>query len=429
MGTQGTGKLKALFASRQKKPGMYHDGGGLYLQITSASARSWVFRYWVADRDPGTGEFLRDDAGRICGRSREMGLGSLHIVSLQDARDLAGEYRRMRRVGVDPIEAKRTAQMQQRLDSVKAITFKRCAADYIEAHRSEWKDPKHLQQWQNSIAQHAEPVIGDLSVQAIDTTAVHKVLAPIWTSIPETAGRLRGRIEAILDRAKVLGYRTGENPARWRGHLDKLLPKPSKVRKVEHHAAMPFAEIPKFMAALHMHETVVARALEFLILTAARSSEVLGAKWNELDLQGAVWTVPGERMKASKAHRVPLAPAALRIVNAMAASKGGEFVFPGNNSGDSLSEKVLWKMLRRMKIENVTPHGFRSTFRDWAAERTSYQNHVVEMALAHTIGDKVEAAYRRGDLFEKRRKLMHAWAQFCNAPASTGDVIPLRHTN
>jgi integrase len=385
---------------------MYGDGGGLWLQITSSNARSWIFRYWVAERR----------------QSREMGLGSLHVVSLQEARDLAGEYRRMRRQGVDPIEARHDTRAQRRLEAFKATTFKQCAEAYIDAHRAGWRDAKHRQQWANSLAQHAEPIIGNLPVQAIDTTAVHKVLQPIWTSIPETAARLRGRIEAILDWAKVLGYRTGENPARWRGHLDKLLPKLSRVRKVEHHAAMPYARIPEFITELRERDGAAARALEFCILTATRTGEVLGARRQEFDLDKAVWTVPAERMKAGVAHRVPLSPAALQVVKAM---NGGEFVFPGGNPGEPLSPKALHKALRRMGVKDATPHGFRSAFRDWAADCTHVANEVCEAALAHTIENKVEAAYRRTDLFEKRRELMNAWARFCT-DAGDADVVLLR---
>jgi integrase len=418
------GKLKALNVARVKQPGMYGDGGGLWLQVTSGDARSWIFKYWVQDRDPATGAPVRDKAGKVRGRTREMGLGSLVIVSLQQARELAGEYRKLRRQGVDPIEAHRAGKMQIALNAAKAITFKQCAEGYIKAHRAGWRDAKHLQQWQNTIAAYAEPIIGALPVGDIDTPLVLKVLEPIWTSRPETASRLRGRIERILDFAKVRGYRAGENPARWRGHLDHLLPHYRKVKKVKHHAALPYAEAPAFITELHTRDGVGARALEFAILTATRSSEALGAKWDEFDLKGAMWTVPAARMKSGKEHRVPLAPSALKIIKDMA-DKNGEFVFPGDNPGRPLAEKALWKVLYRMQAQNITVHGFRSTFRDWAADRTNYPNHVVEMALAHTIGG-VEGAYRRGDLFDKRRRLMDEWARYCSRAASAGAVVPLR---
>jgi integrase len=401
------GKLTALFVARAKRPGMYSDGGNLYLQVENESARSWVFRY----------------AGRY------MGLGSAFIVSLQETRELAHEYRKLRRQGVDPLEARRAEQARQRLDAAKAITFKQCAEAYINSHRAGWRDVKHIQQWQNTIATYAEPIIGALPVQAVDTALVCKVLEPLWTTRPETASRLRGRIESILDWAKVRGYREGENPARWRGHLDKIFPARSRLRKTQHHAALPYAEVPAFIAELRKREGTAARALEFAIYAAARSGEVLGARWSEFDfdnVDGPLWIVPAERMKARKEHRVPLAPHALQIAKDMARSRSGEFVFPNAPSGRSLSPRALWKVLSRMGVANATPHGFRSSFRDWAAERTNYPNHVVEMALAHAIGDRVEAAYRRGDLLEKRKRLMNEWARFCNTPIATGAVIPLR---
>jgi integrase len=397
------GKLTALFAARHKKPGMFSDGGGLYLQITSANARSWIFRYWSAEHQ----------------LSREMGLGSLHVVSLQEARDLAAECQRLRRQGVDPIVAKHTTKGQRRLADAKAMTFAQCVAAYIDAHRAGWKNPRHPEQWRNTLAQHAGPIIGDLPVQMIDTAAVHKVLTPIWTSTPKMAARVRARIEAVLDWAKVLGYRNGENPARWRGHLDKLLPQPGKVRRVEHHAAMPYGDIPEFMARLRARWSIDARALEFAILTAARSNEVLGAAWAEFDLGGATWTVPGKRMKGGKEHRVPLSSAALEIVKAV--KSDNDLVFPSGTSG-----RALYKLLRRMGIENATTHGFRSAFRDWTAERTSFPREVCEAALAHATSE-VEQAYRRTDLFEKRRELMNAWARYCDG-AGSADVVPLRQT-
>ena len=417
------GKLKALTVARVKKPGMYGDGGGLYLQVTSSGARSWIFRYWTEERDA-TGQIVRDEMGKVRGRSREMGLGSFNVVNLEHARELAGEYRKLRRQGVDPIEMRRKAKTEAALSAAKSITFAKCAQDYIKSHRAGWRSAKNLQQWENTLATYAEPIIGALPVQAVDTALMCKVLEPIWTTKPETASRVRRRIESILDWAKVRGYREGENPARWRGHLDKLLPARSKVRKVKHHAALPYAEMPAFMAELHKREDTSARALEFAILTAARSGEVLAARWEEFDLAGAVWAVPAEHMKTGKEHRVPLAPRTVKIVKDMVRSS--EFVFPRDKSGKPLSERALWKKLRHMKVENASAHGFRSTFRDWAAERTNYPNHVVEMALAHAIGDSVEAAYRRGDLFDKRRRLMDEWARFCNAPVSAGAVIPLR---
>jgi integrase len=419
------GKLKALTVARVKQAGMYGDGGGLYLQVTNSGSRSWIFRYWTQDRDPATGAPLRDETGKVLGRSREMGLGSFVVVSLEQARELASEYRKLRRQGVDPIATHRSLKAQA---SAKSITFSKCAQDYIKSHRAGWRNAKHAQQWENTLATYAEPVLGSLPVQAIDTALVLKAIEPIWATKPEMGSRVRGRIESIINWAKVRGYREGENPARWRGHLDHLLPARSKVRKVKHHAALPYAETPAFVAELHKRDATAARALEFAILTAARSSEVLGARWCEFDLDAAVWAVPSARMKAGREHRVPLAPRALEIIKGMAGLGSSDFVFPGGKEGKPLSEKALFKTLRRAKVENATVHGFRSAFRDWAAERTNFANDICEAALAHTIESKTEAAYRRTDLFEKRRKLMRAWSQFCEAPPAAGIVVRLRAT-
>ena len=391
------GRLTALFVKKHKTPGRFGDGGSLYLQITNANARSWIFRYG----------------------KHHAGLGSAFNVTLEEARDLAYEYRKLLREGVDPLEARKARKVQARLEAAKAITFKQCAEKYIEAHRASWKGHKHLQQWQNTIEQHCG-LINGLPVQAVDTEGVLAVLQPIWTTIPESASRIRRRIEAILAWATVRGYRTGANPAMWRNHLDKLLPRTSKVRKVAHHAALPYSEVPAFIAKLRQRERVTVKALEFAILTAARSGEVLGAKRDEFDLDAAVWSVPAQRMKGGRPHRVPLSPAAVRIVR----NGGSAFIFPGSNPGEPLSPKAMHKALRRMGVA-VTVHGFRSTFKDWAGECTSVANEVSEMALAHQIESGVEKAYRRGDLFDKRRELMNAWARFCTN-AGDADVVPLR---
>ena len=420
------GKLKALNVARVKQPGMYGDGGGLWLQVTSSGARSWIFRYWAEERDPATGQIVRDETGKVRGRSRECGLGSFSVVSLEQARELASVYRKLRQQGIDPIEARRKAKAEAALEAAKTITFAECAQNYIKSHRAGWQNPKHVQQWQNTLAAYAEPAFGSLPVQSVDTSLVLKAIEPIWATKPEMASRVRGRIEHVLDWAKVRGYREGDNPARWRGHLDKQLPARSKVRKVEHHAALPYIEISAFLTELSQREGLAARAFEFTVLTAARSGEVLGARWKEFDLDAALWTVPATRIKAGKEHRVPLSQRALKILKNMQ-GLSSEFVFPGDIPGRPLGEKALWKVLHRMKLdETITVHGFRSTFRDWAAERTNYPNHVVEMALAHAIGDKTEAAYRRGDLFDKRRRLMDEWARYCNIPTVVGDVIQLR---
>jgi integrase len=365
-----------------------------------------------------------------------MGLGPLALYGLQEARAKALDARRKRHEGVDPIEARRAERARQRLDAAKVITFKQCAEAYINAHRAGWRNGKHAGQWSATLSTYAYPHIGALPVQAIDIALVLKVLEPIWTAKPETANRVRGRLEIILDFAKGRGYRDGENPARWRGHLDKQLPARSKVRKVEHHAALPYIELPGFLVALRDQEGVAARDLEFTILTAARTGECIGATWSEISWTDKVWMIPGRRMKGDREHRVPLRERALTILREMEppdniSNAAKQFVFSGRKPGRPLSNMAFLVLLRRMGRTDVTVHGFRSSFRDWAAERTNFPSEVAEMALAHVVGNKVEAAYRRGDLFEKRRRLMQQWATFCaTAPAPVGErqgsVTPMR---
>jgi integrase len=404
------GKLTALKVDRAKQPGMYADGGGLYLRVTEDGAKNWVFRFMLN------------------GRPRWMGMGPLAIYCLQEARAKALDARRLRHEGIDPIETRKDERLRARLEAAKAITFKECADTYIKAHRAGWRNGKHAAQWQATLATYAEPLIGTLPVQAIDTALVLKVLEPIWTTKPETAGRVRGRIEAVLDWAKVREYRQGENPARWRGHLDKLLPARGKVRKVKHHAALPYAELPGFLVALREQEGIAARALEFTILTAARTGEAIFARWSEIDLLDKVWTVSAARMKAGREHRVPLSARALGILDEMQVHRHADdgFVFPGGKPGKPLSNMAFLMLLRRMKRDDLTAHGFRSSFRDWSAERTHFPSEVAEMALAHVVGSKVEAAYRRGDLFDKRRRLMDAWAEFLAKAPERGKVVSLR---
>src|SRR6516162_5915122 len=398
------GRLTALKVDKAKRPGMYADGGGLYLRVTFSGTKNWVFRFMLS------------------GRPRWMGVGPLHTIGLAEARNRAAGFRLQRHDGVDPIEKRRAERLEARLDAAKARSFKECAVMYIAGHRAGWRNPKHAAQWQATLAMYAEPVIGGLSVQRIDTALVLKVLEPIWTTKPETAGRVRGRIEVILDWAKARSYRTGENPARWRGHLDKLLPARGKVHRVEHHAALPYAELPGFLVALREQKAIAARALEFLVLTAARKGETIGARWSEFDLLDKTWTVTAERMKAGREHRVPLSARALAILQEMQvhrpAGNADGYVFAGGKLGKPLSNMAFLMLLRRLGRGDLTAHGFRSTFRTWAAERTNFPREVIEVALAHAIGNKVEAAYQRGDMFEKRRRLMEAWAQFCaTAPA------------
>lgn len=384
-------KLTALFVAKHRRPGRYADAAvpGLYLQVGYGNSKSWLYRY-QAD-----------------GRSHQIGLGSVRAVSLTQARDAALEYHRQRRQGVDPVQHK---TVKRRI--IPSVTFEECFDAYTTAHSAAWK-PRHASLWRGSVTQHALPVIGNMPVAGIDTAAVLRVLTPIWTAKPETAAKLRARIEAILDQAKVLGHRDGENPARWRGHLDKLLAAPGKVRRVEHRRALPYKEVPELMARLRTRTDTAARALQFLILTAARTTEVLGARPSEID--GPMWTVPATRMKSGKEHRVPLSPAALEIVSNTKADS--ELVFSG------IHDRALYDLLRRTNVD-ATTHGFRSSFRDWAAEQTTFPNHVIEQALAHSIG-RVEAAYRRTDLLEQRRELMNTWARFC-AGTGTADVVPLR---
>jgi integrase len=297
----------------------------------------------------------------------------------------------------------------------------------MAAHRVAWKNDKHASQWVATLKTYAYPVIGDLPLHMIDTTLVMKVIEPLWSEKPETASRLRGRMEAVLDWATVRGYRAGDNPARWRGHLDVLLPSRSKVRKVEHHSALAYAELPAFLVKLREQEGVAARALEFTILTAARTSETIGATHHEIDKKNKLWSVPAERMKAGKDHRVPLSDRALKILDQVSRAGEGreDFIFPGGNVGKPLSNMAMLKLLARMGRGDLTVHGFRSTFRDWAAERTNFPNEVVEMALAHAVDDKTEAAYRRGDLLEKRSRLMEAWSAYCDKPGSAENVVVL----
>jgi integrase len=412
-------RLTALKVDRLKAPGMYADGGGLYLQIKAAGARSWVFRYRMGARKT----------------PRDMGLGSLETVSLADARSKATDKRNLILAGIDPIEARKRDKVAAALDASKAITFKECATAYIAAHREGWRNEKHAAQWTATLEAYAFPKIGKLPVRDIDAGAVLKVLEQkcddlpgkptLWSGKTETATRVRGRIEAILDWAKVRQYRTGENPARWRGNLEHSLPKRAKVQKVKHHAALPYGEIGAFMVHLRAQEGTAARALEFAILTATRTSETIGARWDEIDQDKGLWVIPADRIKAGKEHRVPLSTSALAILKQQAKNRESEFVFPGGKRGKALSTNALLALLKRMERDGLTAHGFRSTFRDWAAEQTNYARDVAEMALAHTIGDKVEAAYRRGDLFKKRERMMDDWAKYCATVAKSGDVVAI----
>jgi integrase len=402
-------RLTVAGVTAKNKPGLYADGLGLYLQVSSGGAKSWIFRYMLA------------------GRPRKMGLGSVHTVSLKLAREKAGEQRLKLLDATDPIEQRKAERMEKLAASATMLTFKQAAEAYIKAHRSGWSNIKHAAQWTATLETYVYPMFGDLAVSRVDVGLVLKALEPIWTTKPETATRVRGRIESILDWATARGYRQGDNPARWRGHLDKLLPARSKVAKVQHHAALPYGEIGGFVATVRAMEGVSPKALEFAILTATRTGETVGARWSEIDTDNALWTIPADRMKAKKEHRVPLSERALEILASLPREKGSDHVFIGDKPGKSLSNMSLLMTLRRMKRDDLTTHGFRSTFRDWAAEQTAYPNELLEMALAHTVSDKTEAAYRRGDMFEKRRRLMEDWAGYCaTTKRGVSNVTPIR---
>jgi integrase len=402
------GKLNALAVARAQRPGLYPDGGGLYLQITKAGVKSWLLRFMLR------------------GQARAMGLGPLIDVSLADARKQASACRRLLLDGIDPIDARKAHRTVAQLEAAKAMTFRQCAEGYIAAHKPGWRNTKHADQWTNTLATYAYPIFGRLPVQQIDVALVMKVLEPIWTAKTETASRVRGRVEAVLDWATTRGHRRGENPARWKGHLENLLPRRSKVQKVKHHPALAYQEIGAFMATLRAQEGIAARALEFTILTAARTGEVTGARRDELDRDATTWTVPGGRIKGGKEHRVPLSEPATAIAKSILKMEGSQFIFPGGRAKKPLSENAMLALLERMGRGEITVHGFRSTFRDWAAEQTNYPREVAEMALAHVVEDKVEGAYRRGDIFEKRRRLMDEWARYCASPTYIATVVPIR---
>lgn len=393
-------------------PGRHADGGGLHLLVKESGARSWVYRFMLN------------------GKSRDVGLGTAGPggISLADARSARDALRLKVKAGIDPLqerqqEAEEALAMAQAA-KVAGITFKAAAEAYIGTNEASWRNDKHRQQWRNTLATYVYPVIGELPVAEVGTAHVLQILEPIWKAKAETASRLRGRIETVLDSAKARGYREGENPARWRGHIAQILPTRSRLTR-GHHKALPYDTIPSFIGALHQRKAVAALALEFAVLTAARTGEVIGAKWGEVDLEKEIWTIPASRMKAGKEHRVPLSSRAVEILKTMQELRK-EWLFPAARGG-ALSGMAMSMLLRRMQVD-VTVHGFRSSFRDWCAESTGYAHEVAEMALAHTIDNKVERAYRRGDLFDKRRRLMDEWAAYCatGAGAAGDNVKPIR---
>lgn len=413
-GKHSRNKLAARFVQTVKYPPKWHsDGAGLYLRVTKDGNKSWVFVFpFPGYKSP-----------------REMGLGSYPAVSLEKAREYAEAARLDVRNGIDPIEKKKKDRQLVALERGKAMTFDQCASAYIESHRAGWKNKKHADQWENTLNTYASPIIGNLSVDSIDTGLVLKVLEKdqLWTTKPETASRLRGRLEAVLGWATARKYRQGDNPAQWKNHLDTQLPPRSKVAKVAHHPALPYAEIGGFIQSLRAQAGVAPLALEFAILTAARSGEVIGATWQEFDLQHRVWIIPPERMKAEKEHRIPLSVRAGQILKEMEPLKVEDSspVFQGKG-GKALSNMAMLAVLKRMGRADLTAHGFRSTFRDWAGETSAYPREVIEHALAHQLKDKAEAAYARGTLFTKRQRLMDEWATYCNTvQKADGDVVPI----
>ncbi len=411
MGTRN--RLNALKVERAKGSAMLADGGGLYLEVRHTGFKGWLFRYSVA------------------GKEHWHGLGPLHLVTLIEAREKADECRRLLRAGVDPILHRRAAGKAEaaamlRAIGTKAMTFDTAAAQYIEAHRVSWRNEKHVAQWESTLRTYCSPVFGAMPVAAIDTALVVKALAPIWSEKTETATRLRGRIESVLAWSITMGYRDPPNPATWKNHLDNLLASPTRTKRVEHFAALHYAELPELFARLQLAEGMGARALAFAILTACRSGEVRLAAWPEIDIEQRLWTIPADRMKAGREHRVPLSEPAIELLADL--PRDGDLVFPGARAGRPLSDMSLSAVLRRMDRNDITVHGFRSTFRDWCADTTSFPREVCEHALAHQLPDKVEAAYRRSDLIDKRRLLMEQWGLYCTTPRLPAAVVPLRST-
>ncbi len=399
-------ELSALAVSNLTKPGMHAVGGavGLYLCISVSGARSWLARV------------------NVDGKRREMGLGGFPLVSLATARQKAREVHTESRQGVDPVAQRDQSRQERKAQAVLQKTFKQCAIAYIEAHSDSWRNAKHRAQWPSTFETYVYPTMGSTLVHEVTQAHVLEVLRPIWKTKTATATRIRGRIEQVLAWASAAGYRQGDNPARWTGLLDQLLPAPSKISKVRHHPAVPVASMPAFLTALREREGISPRALEFAILTAARSAEVRGATWAEIDVEAAVWTVPGERMKAGKEHRVPLSQSAIRLLIGLPRIEGTELVFPAPRGGQ-LSDMSLTAITRRMAFKDAegdvcVPHGFRSSFRDWAFEHTEFARDLTEQALAHALESKVEAAYRRGDALERRRALMQAWAGYSEGVAN-----------
>src|SRR5262249_42556950 len=400
-------RLTAMKVAKVKKPGLLSDGGGLYLRIAPGGSKQFIFRYAVN------------------GRLRDMGIGAVHNVDLAMAREKALEARRLRLEGIDPIAHKQARMAALRAADAKAMTFRQCAEGFIKDNEKEWKNAAHHRQWISTLTQYIYPMLGELPVAVIDTPLVLKIVKPLWGNKTETASRVRGRIEAILGWATVHHYRSGDNPARWQGLLEHALPAKAKVAKTKHHVALPYADIAPFMAKLREDTSAAAKCLEFIVLTAARLAEATNAMWSGIDFANRIWKVPAERMKGAREHRIPLSDAAMAVLEAMRAVRTSDFVFPGMRDRQPVGPRTIQDLVKNLGGE-ITVHGFRSSFRDWAAERTNFPREVAEMALAHVIPDAVEAAYRRGDLFDKRRKLMDAWAAYCaKIETDAGKVVAL----
>ena len=388
-------KLTALKVTNTTEPGLYADGGNLYLQIGKRGGKSWIFRY------------------RRNGRLRDMGLGSFPTVTLADARKRATAHRNTLTEGKDPLYAKEQDLIEQKLKESESLTFMECAETYIDIHKAGWSNQKHIDQWTSTINTYVKKYFGDKPVSEIDVHDIEACLKPIWNKKTETATRIRGRIESILDWATVKGYRKGDNPARWKETLRHMLTAPTKIHKVRHHPALPYSEIQKFVHQINAHPGISSYALRFTILTACRTSEVIKAKWHEFDMDERVWSIPEERMKMNRPHRVPLTDEMMKILRSLELIRSNDYLFPGQKENKPISNMAMLVLLKRMNRGDITVHGLRSTFRDWAAETTEYSGDVVEMALAHKIQNDVEAAYRRGDLLEKRRALMAEWNNYC----------------
>lgn len=401
-------ELNPLAVRKLSRPGLHAVGGaaGLLLRISETGARYWILRTTVG------------------GRRRDIGIGPYPEVSLAQARQQAGEMRLQARNGIDPIAERQSARDALKTSNARSLTFDDALDRYLAGRSNEFRNAKHRKQWRSSVETYASPVLGTLPVEQIELAHVLQVLQPIWHEKTETASRVRGRIERVLDFAIVSGFRSGDNPARWKGRLDAILPGPGKLKRVQHHRAIPWKDLPGFMVELRKREGLAARALEFAILTGARSGEVRGATWGEIDLQAKLWTIPAERMKGGREHVVPLSKPAVGLLKALPRFQDVEHVFP-SSTGGALSDMSLSALMRRMQVD-ATPHGFRSTFRDWVSETTAYPHEVAEMALAHVIPSAVERAYRRGGLLTKRTRLMADWAKFCGSPPSGGEVVTIK---